>query len=127
MLISGGIYVRYYGPIREDGTVMKRGYVMSQFARFIRSDYTRIDATANPQTSVYVTAYTNGTKVVIVVVNTGSSMEQIFSIRNGGVPAVTPYVTSSTKNCVRENDIAVSNGKFSLSLDALSITTFVSN
>ena len=119
--------VRYYGPIREDGTVMKRGYVMSQFARFIRSDYTRIDATANPQTSVYVTAYTNGTKVVIVVVNTGSSMEQIFSIRNGGVPAVTPYVTSSTKNCVRENDIAVSNGKFSLSLDALSITTFVSN
>ena len=119
--------VRYYGPIREDGTVMKRGYVMSQFARFIRSGYTRVDATANPQTNVYVTAYTNGTKVVIVVVNYGSSIEQAFSIRNGGVTTVTPYVTSSTKNCAKENDITISSGKFTTSLDASSVTTFVSN
>jgi glucuronoarabinoxylan endo-1,4-beta-xylanase len=119
--------VRYYGPIREDGTVMKRGYVMSQFARFIRSGYTRVDATANPQTYIHVTAYTYGTKVVIVVVNEGSSTEQAFSIRNGGVTTVTPYVTSSTKNCDKENDIAISSGKFTTSLDASSITTFVSN
>ncbi len=118
--------VRYYGPIREDGTVMKRGYAMSQFARFIRSGYTRVDATANPQTYVYVTAYTNGTKVVIVVVNEGSSIVQAFSIRNGSVTAVTPYVTSSTKNCDKENDITISSGKFTKSLDAYSITTFVS-
>jgi glucuronoarabinoxylan endo-1,4-beta-xylanase len=119
--------VRYYGPIREDGIVMKRGYVMSQFARFIRSDYTRVDATANPQSSVYVTAYTNGTKVVIVVVNKGSSIEQAFSIRNGSVTTMMPYVTSSTKNCDKENDITISSGKFTKSLDAYSITTFVSN
>ncbi|MGD0037917.1 MAG: hypothetical protein ABSC53_11575 [Bacteroidota bacterium] len=119
--------VRYYGPIREDGTVMKRGYVMSQFARFIRSGYTRVDATANPQTNVYVTAYTNGTKVVIVVVNYGSSIEQVFSIPNGSATAFTPYVTSSTKNCAKENDITISSGNFSTLLDASSITTFVSN
>lgn len=119
--------VRYYGPIREDGTVMKRGYVMSQFARFIRSGYTRVDATANPQTYVHATAYTNGTKVVIVVVNEGSSIEQAFSIRNGSVITMTPYVTSSTKNCDKENDITISSGEFTKSLDAYSITTFVSN
>jgi len=118
--------VRYYGPIREDGTVLKRGYVMSQFARFIRSGYSRVNATANPQTSVYVTAYTNGTKVVIVVVNTGSSIEQVFSILNGSVTTMTPYVTSSTKNCVQENDITISSGKFTTLLDAYSITTLVS-
>jgi glucuronoarabinoxylan endo-1,4-beta-xylanase len=119
--------VRFYGPILEDGTVSKRGYVMSQFARFIRSGYTRIDATANPQAYVYVTAYTNNTKVVIVVVNEGSSIEQAFSIRNGNATTVTPYVTSSTKNCAKENAITISNGKFSTSLNAYSITTFVSN
>lgn len=118
--------IRYYGPIHEDGTVMKRGYVMSQFARFIRSGYTRVGATANPQTSVYVTAYKNGTKVVIVVVNTGPSIEQAFLIHNGSQTTMTPYVTSSTKNCVQENDITISNGKFTASLDAYSITTFVS-
>jgi glucuronoarabinoxylan endo-1,4-beta-xylanase len=119
--------VRYYGPIREDGTVMKRGYVMSQFARFIRSGYTRVDATANPQTSVYVTAYTNGTKVVIVVVNTGSFIEQAFSILNGSITAMTPFVTSSTKNCIQENEVTISSGNFTVSLDAYSVTTFVSN
>jgi len=119
--------VRYYGPIREDGIITKRGYVMSQFARFIRSDYTRVDATANPQTNVYVTAYTNGTKVVIVVVNYGSSIEQAFSIRNGTVAAFTPYMTSSTKNCVQEGDIAVTNSHFTVILDGESVTTFVSN
>lgn len=119
--------VRYYGPIREDGTVMKRGYAMSQYARFIRSGYTRVDATANPQTNVSVTAYSNGTKVVIVVVNNGSSIEQAFSILSGSVTTMTPYVTSSTKNCDKGNDITISSGKFSSPLDAYSITTFVSN
>lgn len=119
--------VRYYGPILEDGTVSKRGYVMSQYARFIRSEYIRVDATANPQTDVYVTAYKNDSKVVIVVVNNGSSISQSFSLKNGSVNRMTPYVTSNSKNCVQENDITVSNGKFTSSLDSFSVTTFVSD
>jgi glucuronoarabinoxylan endo-1,4-beta-xylanase len=119
--------VRYYGPILEDGTVMKRGYVMSQFARFIRPGYTRVDATPNPKTNVYATAYTNGTKVVIVVVNIGPSIEQAFSIQNGSAAAVTPYSTSGTKNCAKGNDITISNGIFTASLDTNSVTTFVSH
>jgi glucuronoarabinoxylan endo-1,4-beta-xylanase len=119
--------IRFYGPILEDGTISKRGYVMSQYARFVRSEYIRVDATANPQTDVYVTAYKNDSKVVIVVVNNGSSIRQTFSIQNGSVTRVTPYVTSSSKNCVQENDITVSSGKFTSSLDASSVTTFVSD
>jgi len=118
--------VRYYGPIREDGIVMKRGYVMSQFARFIRSGYTRVGATANPQTNVYLTAYTNGTKFVIVVVNYASSIEQAFSIRNGGAMTLTPYVTSSMKNCEQQSDISYKNGTFAYTLEPSSVTTFVS-
>jgi len=119
--------VRYYGPILEDGTVSKRGYVMSQFARFVRQEYIRVDATANPHNYVYVTAYKNGSKVVVVAVNEGPSIEQAFSIRNGSVTTMAHYITSSTKNCDKENDITISGGKFNKSLDAYSITTFVSN
>jgi glucuronoarabinoxylan endo-1,4-beta-xylanase len=119
--------VRFYGPILEDGSVSKRGYVMSQYARFIRPGYTRVDATANPQAGVYVTAYTNGTKVVIVAVNNGSSIQQPFSIQNGSVSTVTPYATSSSQNCTQGGNIAVSNGAFTATLDSSSITTFVSN
>jgi glucuronoarabinoxylan endo-1,4-beta-xylanase len=119
--------VRFYGPILEDGTVSKRGYVMSQFARFVRQEYIRVDATANPHAYVYVTAYKNGNKVVIVAVNEGSSIEQEFLIRNGSITTMMTYVTSSTKSCNQENDITISSGKFTKLLDDYSITTFVSN
>lgn len=119
--------VRFYGPILEDGTVSKRGFVMSQYSRFVRPGYLRVDATANPQAQVYITAYTNGSKVVLVAVNVGASVQQMFSIKNGSVPSVIPYVTSSTKNCAPTGSITLSSGQFAFTLDSSSVTTFVSN
>ena len=101
---------------------------MSQYARFVRPGFTRVSATDNPQTDVYVSAYKNGTKVVIVAINySPPSIEQTFTIQNGTVTAFTRYVTSSTKNCLKEDDIAVSKGSFTSILDGESVTTFVSN
>ncbi len=126
--------VRFYGPIDDGerggtkGNVTKRGYVMSQYARFVRPGYYRVSATASPQTNVDVTAYKNGSKVVIVVLNrNSSSIDQTFTIQNGTVTTFTPYVTSSSKNCVQGSDITVSNGSFTVTLDSSSVTTFVSN
>lgn len=119
--------VRYYGPILEDGTVSRRGFVMSHYARFVRPGYNRVGATANPQGKVYVTAYTNGSKAVVVVVNAGSAINQAFSIHNGSVGSVTPYVTSRSESCAELGRIAVSNGTFTAMLESSSITTFVSN
>jgi glucuronoarabinoxylan endo-1,4-beta-xylanase len=119
---------RYYGPMRDDGTISKRGYVMSQYARFVRPGYTNVSATAAPQSYIDVTAYTNGSKVVIVALNRNSSPRgQTFVIQNGSVSIFTPYVTSSTQNCVQGSDITVSGNSFSVDLAASSITTFVSN
>jgi glucuronoarabinoxylan endo-1,4-beta-xylanase len=118
---------RSYGPIDENSNVTKRGYVMSQYARFVRPGFYRVSATANPQTKVDVTAYKNGPKVVIVVVNSSSSISQTFTIPNGTVTTFTPYVTSSTKNCDQETDIIVLSENFTATLDSLSVTTFVSN
>lgn len=132
--------VRFYGPIYDDGShedtppesvqgeISKRGYVMSNFARFVRPGFFRIDTTENPQANVYITAYKNGSKIVIVAVNhNSSSVEQTFEFQNGTADKVTPYVTSETKNCNQESDIAVSNGTFTATLNGSSITTFMSD
>lgn len=120
--------VRYYGPIDENGTVTKRGYVMSQFARFIRPGYYRVSATANPQANVYLTAYKKGSQVVVVALNTGSSsVNQKFYIPNSTVVSFETYVTSAGKNCSQERSVAVSGGTFTATLDPSSVTTLVSN
>ncbi len=127
--------VRYYGPI-DDGTlnfsntgkVTHKGYVMSQYAKFVRPGYYRVFATATPQPNVYLTAYKGGTKTVIVVVNMNySATMQSFTLVNGSATSFTPYVTSSTQNCAQGNSVTVSNGSFTATLDGSSVTTFVSN
>jgi glucuronoarabinoxylan endo-1,4-beta-xylanase len=118
---------RFYGPIDESGNVSKRGYVISQYARFVRPGFIRVNVTANPQPNVDVTAYRNGSRVVIVVLNRTASISQSFTIRNGTPSLFTPYVTSSSKNCAQGSDIAVTNGSFTAVLDSSSVTTLVSN
>jgi len=125
--------VRYYGPI-DDGTeggvtgsVTKKGYVMSQYARFVRPGYYRVSATASPLSNVYVTAYKDGAKVAIVSLNMGATSVTLpFILQGGTATSFTPYVTSSAKNCVQGNNISVSNGGFTATLGASSVTTFVS-
>lgn len=131
--------VRFYGPIYDDGShpdtppeavpgeISKRGYVMSQFARFVRPGFFRVDVTENPQSNVFVTAFKDSAKIVIVALNgSSSSTEQMFILQNGTAEKFIPYVTSKTKNCIQESDITVSNGSFTATLDGASITTFVS-
>jgi O-glycosyl hydrolase len=49
---------------------------------------------------VDVTAYKNGSKRVIVVVNRKTTTRiQTFTVWNGTVGTLTPYLTSSNKNC----------------------------
>jgi glucuronoarabinoxylan endo-1,4-beta-xylanase len=119
---------RFYGPIDDNSNITKRGYVMSQYARFVRPGFIRVSGTENPQVPVYITAYTNGSEVVIVAINYyAPAIEQTFKIKNGTVTSFTPFITSSTKNCAQQADIALSNGSFTVTLEEESVTTFVSN
>lgn len=128
--------VRYYGPISdgtndsgEKGDVTKRGYVMSQFSRFIRPGYLRVECDDNPQRDVFASAYidTSSSRVVIIAINSSSQAKnQTFIFQNGIVEIVRPYVTSETKNCNREDYILVTNDSLNVTLDAESVTTFVS-
>ena len=116
---------RSYGPILEDGTVSKRGYCMSQFSKFIRPGYYRVDATQKPTSGVNFSAYKNGNDVVLVAVNTNTSASSItISVPGTKVTSWTPYTTSSSKNVAQGTSIS-SSGSFKVTLDASSVTTFV--
>lgn len=137
--------VRYYGPIADGqkatqnpnenyskaGEVTKKGYVMSQFARFIRPGYHRVESSIYPSGNVQVTAYKDSlsSKFVIVAINNGPTQTQsVFKIQNlTTATSFTPYTTSATKNVEQGSNITVTNGGFTYTMEDSSITTFVSN
>ncbi|MBB5800292.1 glucuronoarabinoxylan endo-1,4-beta-xylanase [Saccharothrix ecbatanensis] len=117
---------RSYGPMREDGQISKRGANMAHFSKWVRPGYSRITATANPQSNVYITAFKSGTKIVIVAINkNASAVYQPFTIR-GVVSATIPtWVTTATRTLAQDRTITTSNGSFDSQLPARSIRTFV--
>ncbi|AGF57038.1 glucuronoarabinoxylan endo-1,4-beta-xylanase [Clostridium saccharoperbutylacetonicum] len=117
---------RQYGPMKEDGNISKRGYMMAQFSKFVRPGYVRVDATKNPISNIYVSAYKGDNKVVIVAINKGTSqVSQSFNIQNGSASKVSSWVTTGSQNIAKSADINVVNGNFTASLPAQSVTTFV--
>ncbi|MGF7031494.1 O-glycosyl hydrolase [Paenibacillus mucilaginosus] len=117
---------RGYGPMKEDGTISKRGYMMAHYSKFIRPGYVRIEATKNPNPEVYTSAYKGDNKVVIVAINKGTSaVSQNFVLQNGTTKKVSAWVTDSSRNLAPGSSITVSGGSFTADLPAQSITTFV--
>ncbi|MGW4638566.1 cellulose binding domain-containing protein [Sphaerisporangium sp. NPDC004334] len=120
---------RSYGPMREDGQISKRGAMMAQFARFVRPGYVRIDATANPASNVYVSAYRNGDTVVIVALNKNTSaVSQQFTLSNTTASgSVSSWVTDANRNVASQAATSMSNGSLTVTLPARSMTTFVTS
>ncbi|WP_281426311.1 RICIN domain-containing protein [Nonomuraea coxensis] len=118
---------RGYGPMREDGQLSKRGANMAQFARFVRPGYVRIEATANPASNVYVSAYRggDGTVVVVAVNKATSAVSQQFSLAGGTASSVSSWLTDASRNVAPQGAAGVSNGSFTATLPARSVTTFV--
>jgi glucuronoarabinoxylan endo-1,4-beta-xylanase len=119
---------RGYGPMREDGRISKRGACMAHFARFVRPGYVRVEATANPASNVYVSAYLGGSTstVVVVAVNKGTSaVSQQFTLRNSTTSVVSSWLTDASRTVAPQGTTGVSNGSFTVTLPARSVTTFV--
>jgi glucuronoarabinoxylan endo-1,4-beta-xylanase len=120
---------RSYGPMREDGQISKRGAMMAHFARFVRPGYVRIDATANPATNVFVSAYKNGNTVVIVAVNKNTSaVSQQFTLANTTASGtVANWLTDASRNVAPQSALTMSNGSVTVTLPARSAMTLVTN
>ena len=109
--------------ITETG-INPRGYVLGQFAKFVRPGYVRVDV----EGSGNAVAFVNGESVVTVYVNSKrSAVSPVFAVSGTAVTSVTPYITDAEHAMESLSPISVTNGTFSATIPAYSIVTFVSN
>ena len=119
---------RNYGPMKENGTISKRGYCMAQYSKWVRPGDMRIDATESPANNILVSAYKNNSdQVTIVAVNKGNTeVTQEFRMKNGeSIADVDRYRTTSTENIAATEDMEHSTSSFFSQLPANSVSTFV--
>ena len=110
--------------------IPKRYWVMANWSKFVRPGFRRIDATAVPETNVYISAYKktdNGSFVIIAVNDKTSTSSMTFNLSNVAATAFTPYITSDTQDLAQLANVAVSGGSFSYMLPAKSVISFVWN
>ncbi|MEO7578426.1 MAG: glycoside hydrolase family 30 beta sandwich domain-containing protein [Massilia sp.] len=119
---------RSYGLLTEDGNVSKRGFIMSQYAKYIRPGYTRIGATEKPYADVYVTAYKDSSgKLVVVAINTGTSQRQLqLQLSAGSAASFVKYRTNSSTSNAYAGQYTVTGGTATAYIDPGSVNTFVS-
>jgi glucuronoarabinoxylan endo-1,4-beta-xylanase len=106
----------------------KRLWVGGNFSRFIRPGFHRVSTSENAPSGVLVSAYKNpadGT-VVVVAINNNNSATQFSAFLSGAAPCtMTPWVTSATDNIASKSPLTVTSARFTGSLGAKSVTTFV--
>jgi glucuronoarabinoxylan endo-1,4-beta-xylanase len=106
----------------------KRLWVLGNYARFVRPGFVRVSTSGAAPSGVLVTAYQNpadGT-VVVVAINSNTSATPLSLYVSGVVPcSMTPWVTSAADNLASKTPITVANARFSATLDAQSVTSFV--
>jgi glucuronoarabinoxylan endo-1,4-beta-xylanase len=106
----------------------KRLWVLGNYSRFVRPGYRRVSTTGTVPSGVLLTAYTNpadGT-VVVVAANKNASATPVSLFVSGATPCtVTPWVTSATDSLASKTPITVTNARFTATLEAKSVTTFV--
>jgi glucuronoarabinoxylan endo-1,4-beta-xylanase len=114
--------------IEAGGKLKKKGCTMGQFSKFVRPGYSRIEATYQPISGVYMVAFKGKDHNVVVVVNQNkNNVSQSFSFKNDTVFSVKKYVTSESKNINDEGTLTCVGNSFTDNLDAQSITTFVTS
>ncbi|MEJ2187667.1 MAG: glucuronoxylanase XynC [Gemmatimonadota bacterium] len=107
-----------------DTGINPRGYVMGQFARFVRPGFVRVDV-AGSNTAA---AFKSGSTVVIVDVNSRrSAATHTFDVKGETVTSMTPHVTDAEHNMEALAPISVSGGSFTATVSGNSVTTFVSD
>jgi glucuronoarabinoxylan endo-1,4-beta-xylanase len=101
---------------------------LGNFSRFVRPGYMRVSTSGSAPSNALLSAYTNpadGT-VVVVAINQNTSATQVSLFISDAAPCtVTPWVTSDSDSLAAKDPITVTDARFTASLDAQSVTTFV--
>lgn len=119
---------RSYGPITEDGLISKRGYLMAQYARFVRPGALRVAASAPAAPDVYATAYQgSGGQVAVVALNMSADPRDVtLDLSNSCVASLSRFTTSATQNVSDDGITQLQDGRAAVTLPGQSVTTFVS-
>ena len=109
-------------PQNEIGKISKRGYVLSQFARFVRPGAVRVGATAKPEANLFASAYksADGDSVIVVLVNRDYKNSKTVTVKVQGADVQTfhMYTTSEAKNAKDEGEVEVKDGSVTITMDA---------
>ena len=110
-------------PQNEIGKISKRGYVLSQFARFIRPGAVRVGATAKPETNVFASAYKSAGEdsLIVVLVNRDYKNSKSVTISVPGVSKLESfhvYTTSEAKNAKYEGEVEVKDGSVTITMES---------
>jgi glucuronoarabinoxylan endo-1,4-beta-xylanase len=132
-MVTGGwnAYIYWWIPHANGltstaGDIYKRAYSIGHFSKHVRPGYYRVDATANPSSNVFVSAYTGTNKVVIVALNTGTSaVQQKFNIQNASVAEFASWQTTANTSMAASSTAKVEGNSFTANLPGESITTFL--
>lgn len=118
---------RSYGPMKENGNISKRGYMMAQYSKWVRPGDVRIDATEQPNNNILVSAYKHSDKqITVVAVNKGSSeVSQQFSVDGRTITNVDRYRTTGSENIARTQNMEHETSSYWASLPGNSVSTFV--
>lgn len=106
----------------------KRLWIMGNWSRFVRPGFVRVDATANPTSGAFITAFCDSVpnKVVIVAINNNtSSVSQDFSIPGITPKMMTPCITDPNRDLAGLPSQTLSSGTFTYSLPGQSVTSLV--
>ena len=82
---------RSYGPMKDNGNISKRGYMMAHFSKYVRPGAVRIDCTESPASNVYLSAYknTDGTIAIVAINHSNQNSAQTFNIKGATIKSVT--------------------------------------
>ena len=118
---------RSYGPIKENGNISKRGYMMAHFSKYVRPGAVRIDATESPENGVYISAYknTDGTIIIVAVNNGSNSYSQLFNINGLTITKVDRYKTTQGVNLEETKNLELTGNGFYAYLESKSVSTYV--
>lgn len=118
---------RGYGPILENGSISKRGYMIAHFTKFVRPGYKRIEAVKETQPGVLTSAYlgSDGRVVVVAVNTTTAAVGQAVSLPKGRVRQTQSWVTDATRNLEKQPDVQGKGNSVSVVLPPQSATTLL--
>ncbi len=118
---------RFYSPMKEDGTVSKRGYMMAHYSKYVRPGSVRIGATESPASGILCSAYSDSGNVVAVLINSSDTKySEKISLKGGSeIGYIETYQTDGTKNLERTGNISHDGKEFTVVMEPKSAMTVV--